>query len=591
MSSANYGEQRSPGVRRNVRLGRAPRRSRMLVTLCLALAGLAAFAGSALALPVTLGGNPLTVNVDQLGQCQTSYSLSGGNFFPGDSSTGDCGFFIATPSSPTSGSHPQPEDLRGEETNPGSFTGRVFGFNGFAGPHGITNYTPISNGPATGSGSSADPFKLVTVYNVNDSTVHSGETYNAVLQITQTSTYVTGNPYFTANYTVKNVTNTLPNSDPDHNSTIYYRAIYAGDLYVNGNDHGTGVYLAGPPRFVGGQNQTSGVIGGFQENLTALDGSATPAWTSYAEDYWDTTENGEGGIWHDVENSANISNAFPDSVSPIDQDNGAGVAWDTDYTTGLAAGAEQKFSIVNITTIPSTLQVNPVSQGAPQGGTATVTVTALNSGGQPYANTPLRYTITGSNPGSGAVSTNAQGVAQIHDTGAVAGVDQIAMYLDLGNSGSQTASDPTGGAQVTFVPVPPNSTVTIQKVTVNPNGTVTITYVPSDPGQGTLSVTVPTASVAKKAKKCKKGYIKLKGKCLPATSVIGAVSGQGTPGVPLTLTVKPNAKATKALKKGRSLHVVATLTYQSAKGGAPSVHVYHLTLKPKKTKHKKAHKK
>jgi hypothetical protein len=39
------------------------------------------------------------------------------------------------------------------------------------------------------------------------------------------------------------------------------------------------------------------------------------------------------------------------------------------------------------------------------------------------------------------------------------------------------------------------------------------------------------------------------------------------------------------------LHVVATLTYQSAKGGAPSVHVYNLTLKGKKPKHgKKGHK-
>ncbi len=589
MSSTNRGEPRSLGVRVNALVGRAARRSKHAVALGLALGGLGALASGAAALPVTLGGNPLTVNVDELGQCQTSYAVAGGNFFPGDSPTGDCGFFIATPSTPATGSHPQPVDLRGEETTPGVFAGRVFGFDGHAGPQGITNYTPISNGPATGSGTAADPFKLVTVYDVNDSTLS-----HAVLQVTQTSTYVTGNPYFTANYAVKNVTGTLPNSDPDHNSTIYYRAIYAGDLYVNGNDHGTGVYLAGPPRFIGGQNQTSGVLGGFQENLTALDGSATPTWSSYAEDYWDTTENSEGGIWHDVENSANAANAFPDSASPIDQDNGAGVSWDTDYDTGLAAGAEQQFSIVNLTTIPSTLQVNPVSQGVPQGGTATITVTALNSGGQPYANTPLRYTITGSNPQSGAINTNAQGVALIHDTGVNAGVDQIAMYLDLGNTNTQVASDPTGGAQVTFVPAPPNSTVTIQKVAVNPNGTITITYVPSDPGQGTLSVTVPTASVAKKskAKKCKKGYIKLKGKCLPRTSVLGAVSGAGTPGVPLTLTVKPNAKALKALKKGRSLHVVATLTYQSAKGGAPSVHVYHLTLKPQKKKHgKKGHKK
>jgi hypothetical protein len=588
MSSTNTGERRSSSssVRLNARIRRAASRARQLLALGAALGGLGALATSASALPVTFGGNPLTVNVDELGQCQTSYAVAGGNFFPGDSPTGDCGFFIATPSTPASGAHPQPVDLRGEEGEPGQFLGQVFGFNGFAGPGGITPYTPISNGPLSGTGSAADPFTLVTIYVVKDSAS------NAVLQVTQTSTYVTGNPYFTANYTVKNVTNVLANSDPDHNSTIYYRAIYAGDLFVNGNDHGTGVFLAGPPRFVGGQNQTSGVLGGFQEDLLAPDGTATPAWTSFGEDYWSTSIEG-GGIWHDVENSANATSAFPDSVSPIDQDNGAGVSWDTDYTTGLAPGAEQKFSIVNITTIPSGLQVSPVTQGAPQGSTATVTVKALNSGGQPYANVPLRYTIAGANPITAAVNTNAEGIALIHDTGTNVGVDQISMYLDLGNTNSQAASDPTGGAQVTFVALPPNSTVTIQKVTVNPNGTVTITYTPSDPGVGTLTVEAPTASVAKKskAKKCKKGDIKLKGKCVPKNSVLGLVKGNGTPGVPLTLTVKPNAKATKALKKGHSLHVVATLSYQSAKGGAPSVHTYHLTLKGKKAKHKKGHKK
>ncbi len=90
--------------------------------------------------------------------------------------------------------------------------------------------------------------------------------------ITETTTYVNGAPQFTSTYNVKN---TSP-------STIYFRAIYAGDLYVNGNDLGTGVFLAGPPRFIGGQNTGSGVIGGFQE----VPAPALP-WTSFQEAYWD----------------------------------------------------------------------------------------------------------------------------------------------------------------------------------------------------------------------------------------------------------------------------------------------------------------
>jgi hypothetical protein len=286
---------------------------------------------------------------------------------------------------------------------------------------------------------------------------------------------------------------------------------------------------------------------------------------------------------------------FPNSVSPENFDNGAGVAWDTNYAEshGLAPGGEQKYAIVNFTSVPSILKVNPTSQGLIKGSTATISVTAVNNANQPYASTPLRYTITGANPQSGAAITNAQGVAQISYVGNNAGVDFVSMYLDLGNSGSQVAADPTGSAQVTFVPpppviLPPNSGVTIKSVTVNSNGTITITYVPTEAGAGTLSVTVPTASVARRhrAKKCTRGTIKIDGRCLPRTSVVGSAGGPGAAGVPLTLTVKPSAKVRTALSKGHNLHVLATLTYQSNRGGKPSVYLYHLTLKGKKPKHR-----
>lgn len=573
-----------------------------ILTLTALGSGTVAASASAGSPPIKFGGNPLTVYVNEVGRCQSSYAAYGGNYYPGYASyieaggLADCGFFLATPNAPSSGAAPQPLDLQGpEEEVEGKNirVGRVFGFNGEAGPRGFAepsettvgklNYVPVTNEGPTGSGTAADPFKVVTVYDAYVGTTK-------YFEVTQTTEYVSGNSYFTVNFDVKNVSS----------STVYYRAIYAGDLFVNGSDTGTGVFLGGPPRFVGGQNQTSGVLGGFQEDLQTFNGEPTPPWTSFAEDYWDATfpetlSEPVGGIWHYVETSANAAlsgsnSAFPNTVSPKDWDNGAGVAWDTNYTEGhgLAPGADQKYAIVNFTTIPSTLQVSPTSQGLPQGATATITVTALNNGGQPYPSTPLRYTITGANPQTGSVVTNAQGIAQIHYVGANAGADLVSMYLDLGNTAAQVAADPTGTAQVTFVPAPPNSGVTIQSVKVNSNGSITITYIPTEAGTGTLTVTVPTASVARKHKKCLKGQVKIKGRCLPRTSVVGVATGNGAAGVPLTLTVKPSGKAVKALHKGRRLHVTATLTYQSAKGGTPTAHVYNLTLKGKsKRKHRK----
>ena len=107
-------------------------------------------------------------------------------------------------------------------------------------------------------------------------------------------------------------------------------------------------------------------------------------------------------------------------------------------------------------------------------------------------------------------------------------------------------------------------------------------------------MTVPTGTIARReaiaakhAKKCKKGQIKIKGKCRPTTTVSGRVSATGAAGVPLTLTVKPSGKVKAALKKGKTVHLTATLTYKSSLGWhADGADVYHVTVKGK---HKHGH--
>jgi hypothetical protein len=563
------------------RAGRPTIWSRLVVG-AVAVLSLGVFAGSASADgTVTLPGSPLTVSVGTLGECQSSYPNVGVNFFPPEGTLGDCGFFLAFPKTPAG----QPTPLQGT----------VYGFQGSAGPgiptdgEGGMEYTFVEQGPATGSGTVAEPYADVTKFKVRD----AGTSKDYAL-VTDKTTYVNGEPQFTSTYTVENITGKGGETAPS--ATLYFHAIYAGDLFVANDDHGTGVFLGGPPRFIGGQNPNTGTLGGFIE--------ATPAWSNWQEGFWDGPEPYEPtipedkGIWNAVRTSAAATSVFNNTIDPNLIDNGAGVSWDDHLTSGLAPGTSASYSIVNRSQVPTALGVQPVSQSHTVGQTATITVTATDNVGNPYPNRSLVYSIGGANPKSGSVTTNASGVATISYVGTAAGLDTMQMFLDLAGTGVQASQDPAAAAQITWAPAPPaptpNSTYKVQSIKANSNGTITIVFVPTQGGTATVSVTVPTGTIArneaiaaKKAKKCKSNQIKLKGKCQPKITTSGKVSATGVAGVPLTLTVKPSGKVTSALKKGKTVHLTATLTYTSALGGVPTVQTFHVTVKGKKKGHKK----
>jgi hypothetical protein len=533
---------------------------------------------------VSFPGGPLSVSIGPLGQCQSSYPNHGDNFFPESSTFGDCGFFLAFP---TAGSG-QPVGL--QKT--------TWGFSGIAGPQlpldgeGGNEYVPVSQSAVSGSGTTTSPYTQTTVFEVNTSERHEKHESGYAL-ITETTTYVNGEPQFISTFDVKNVTNPA--------TKIYFRAIYAGDLFVNGNDYGSGVLLAGPPKFIGGLNTATGIIGGFVE-------AGPLPWSSFQEGCWNEVavevEGGrctgavpsDQGIWHDVRSTVEAPHAFNETIEPAEIDNAAGVEWDQLRETGLEPGQEQAFTIINRTQVPSTLQISPVNQTLTQGQTETITVTALDIANQPYAGKSVRYTVSGANPQSGSVVLNAAGQAQISYVGHNAGIDTTQLFVDLAGNGVKTPGDPSGTAAVTFSPPPPtpNSSYKVQSIKANSDGTVTIVFVPTQSGTATLEVTVPTGTIARReaiaarrAKRCKRGQVKIKGRCRPKTTVSGRVSATGVAGVPLTLTVKPSGKVVSALKKGKTVKLTATLTYRSSLGGSPTVQVYHLTVKGKRPKHKR----
>ncbi len=163
-----------------------------------------------------------------------------------------------------------------------------------------------------------------------------------------------------------------------------------------------------------------------------------------------------------------------------------------------------------------------------------------------------------------------------------------------GDLANQAGSSACGSEVLTLAPsTTPSSEFKVKVIVTNSNGTITITIVVQQSGKATLVVTVATtvaesaAVDAKHHKGCKHGQIKLKGKCLPATTVAGKTSAEATAGVPLKLTVHLSNKIKDLLKKGKTVHLKANLTFQSALGGKPTTHTYNVTVKGHKRKHKK----
>ncbi len=553
-------------------------RIRGAMACALALGALGVFAASANAEEeaVTLPGSPLTVSIGPLGQCQSEYAGHGGNFYFPGSKLGDCGFFLAFPPSGSG----QPEALKDTTWGFGGSAGPRLPFDGEDGEE----YVPAGQSAVSGAGTEASPYTQTTVFAVKKEEKSEMKEF---ARVTETTSYVNGTPQFSSTFNVKNMLAT--------GKKLYFRAIYAGDMYLLGSDFGPGVFLGGPPRFIGGQNPESGALGGLVEAAGSL------AWSAFQEGCWNETSienpgrcNGaaptDAGIWHIVRSSDESATAFNDTFDPATIDNAVGVEWDQLRESGLEGGAEQSFTIINRSQVPSNLQLSPVSQTLTQGQTATVTVTATDLAGVPYAGKVVHYTITGANPQSRTVTLNGAGQAQISYVGTNAGIDSDAIFVDLAGTGVQTAGDPSGTATVTFLPAP-NSGYKVESVHANSNGTITITFVPDQAGAATLEVTVPTASIARreaqaaKTKKCKKGQVKIKGKCLPANTLTGKVTATGMAGVALKLTVNASSKVKKALAEGKTVVLTAKLTYKVA-GAKPTVVVYHFKVKGKKKKKK-----
>jgi len=143
----------------------------------------------------------------------------------------------------------------------------------------------------------------------------------------------------------------------------------------------------------------------------------------------------------------------------------------------------------------------------------------------------------------------------------------------------------------------PNSSFSVLSTRVNKKtGAITFTGMVSDPGTFTAILSFRNGKFgvfsATKKIECKKGQVRLRGKCRAATVRFGYIRKTVAAAGIVVLTVTPSASATKALKqaleKERGLGVTALLSYQSARGGSPVSRTVSVDDKLTKPKTKRA---
>ena len=216
-------------------------------------------------------------------------------------------------------------------------------------------YNELGISGPTGDGSDANPWQLSTTLAAPD----------AQLQIEQRISYVNGSSFIGYEWVVRN-TGAAQQS---------YALFHAADLYLNGDDRGTGYY-----------NPDTGAIGGRNraQDQFELFVPATPA-SAYQEAGYST-------IWRAISAGGAPGPGFDNTTVPDYLDNGAGLEW---AGRALAPGDSESIrdylsfadSAINptLTADPdrSTLEAAPAEVLADGRASATLTVTLLDSQGRP----------------------------------------------------------------------------------------------------------------------------------------------------------------------------------------------------------------
>jgi uncharacterized repeat protein (TIGR01451 family) len=304
-----------------------------------------------------------------------------------------------------------------------------------------TTFTPVSQSAVTGSGTNANPYKVVTVVGLGSTS----------LQITQTDSYVVGQETYRTDVVIEN-------SGGSAVSAILYRA---GDCYLQNSDYGFGAADAatGSVSCVAGVDNGSGTI---------VPGTRIEQWyplsagSSYNED-------GYNEVWAKIGTQTAFANTCTQCANYID--NGAGLSWNVNVP---AHGSVSRSNL----TVFSPLGVVPLTT-TKTAAQSSVAVGAADS-----------YTITVSNTNAGAATLTA-----ITDT------LPAGFSYTLGSTTGATTADPSVAGQVLTwngsftVPAAGSLSLTFGVTASTTPGTYTNEATATAQGQFTVAGTGPTAPI------------------------------------------------------------------------------------------------
>ena len=269
------------------------------------------------------------------------------------------------------------------------------------------NVTPTGTPVVTGDGSAGNPFRIVQTFRGGSE-----------LDLRQELVYVNGETSVRARLDVNNI-----GSD-----RLTTRASMGADLYGGGSDAGTGLLEAGPPRFVGGFNDSVGSVAGLAE---------ITGWTHFEE-----------GRYLDVLGRADAdpnTDHLQDTVEPTEVDNGVAVQWDSGT---LGPGQNANYEVA--WRFSRTFDLDPQQSNLTTGDIATFTAKLRNTGGAAQPNVPIRYSVSGINSATGIARTGGDGSATFEYIGANPGSDTVTVFADLNDNSVRDENEPQREARVTW---------------------------------------------------------------------------------------------------------------------------------------------